>query len=104
MENIIRGTTPTLIVDFTGVLDVSTITDAVLTIRTRAGVTEKMLTDLTVDTEHKTVSYHFSQAETLALTANDNVRFQMDVVASGERYRCLTDSAKVADTQYSEVL
>ena len=25
MENIIRGTTPTLIVDFTGVLDVSTI-------------------------------------------------------------------------------
>ena len=31
MEEIIRGTTPTLIVDFTDVLDVSTITDAVLT-------------------------------------------------------------------------
>ena len=102
MENLIRGTTPTLIVDFTDVLDVSTITDAVLTIRTRAGITEKMLSDLTVDTAHKTVSYHFTQAETLALTANDNVRFQLDVVASGERYRCLTDSAKVADTQYPE--
>ena len=104
MENIIRGTTPSLIVDFTGVLDVSTITDAVLTIRTRSGITEKMLSDLTVDTTHKTVSYHFTQAETLALTANDLVRFQLDVLAAGERYRCLTDSAKVQDTQYSEVL
>lgn len=104
MEDIIRGTTPTLIVDFTGVLDVSTITSTVLTIRTRTGVTEKMLSDLSVDTEHKTVSYHFTQAETLALTAKDTVRFQLDVVASGERYRCVTESARVADTQYNEVL
>ena len=104
MENIIRGTTPTLIVDFTGVLDVSTIADAVLTIRTRSGIARKRLSDLTVDISHKTVSYHFSQAETLALTANENIHFQLDVLAAGERYRCLTDSAKVQDTQYAEVL
>ena len=104
MENIIRGTTPTLIVDFTGVLDVSTITDAVLTIRTRAGITEKMLSDLTVDTEHKTVSYHFTQAETLALTAKDTVSFQLDVVVAGERTVCLMESTRVKETQYPREL
>lgn len=104
MENIIRGTTPTLVVDFKNVLSVSSITDAVLTIRKRSGTDKVMLSDLDVDTTNDKISYHFSQAETLALAHGDKVRFEMDVLADGERYRVLTSSADVVNTQYNEVL
>lgn len=105
MQDFIRGTTPSLIVDFSDTeLSVTDITQAVLVI-TQAGKSRSVfLADLLVDAEAGTISYHFTQAESLALSSGKGLDLQLDVVANGERYRAYTRKITVEDTRYNEVL
>lgn len=66
MDNIIRGTTPTIKYTFKTV-DPSTITAAYLTITNGATKLEKELDTATVDAQNKTISWKLSQTETLSL-------------------------------------
>lgn len=107
MENLIRGTTPGIEVDFSDVTEVefSNITDAVLTINAgRTNVIEKFLADMVVNPTDKTITYFFSQEQTLALSQYYSVHIEMDIIADGKRLRAVTLDTEVDNTNYNEVL
>ena len=105
MEELIRGTTPSFILDFSDTgISVSEISRAVLTITHRGRRKFLFLEDLDVDVKNKTISYHFTQQETLAFSAKKPVKFQFDFVANGERYRGYLGETLVVGTKYNEVL
>ena len=107
MENLIRGTTPGIEVDFSDVTEVefSNITDAVLTINAGGtNVIEKFLADMVVNPTDKTITYFFSQEQTLALSQYDSVHIEMDIIADGKRLRAATIDTGVDNTNYNEVL
>lgn len=106
MEKIIRGTTPYLILDFSEEtsFDISEITAAVLTIRTGSKKKEVFLKDLIVDIDAETISYHFSQEDTLGFRTGDTVHIKVDVMVGDNRYRVFTACQEAVDTDYEEVL
>lgn len=103
---LVRGTTPSLIVDFSGITDfsVSDITSVALTIMSRAGKEEYGLPDMTVDDD--TLSYHWTQEQTLAYAYKDILRLDMHVVANGERYKVygIPENIIVEKTGKNEVM
>lgn len=104
MENIIRGTTPSLILDFADITDftVSEIDEIALTIKSRT-VTEIHKKNA-VEISGNTLIYHWTQVQTLALRAGERLTIQLDVLVGEQRYRCVNERVEVVDTQYSEVL
>lgn len=107
MENLIRGTTPGITVDFFGIreIDFDDITDAVLTINTGGtNVIKKFLADMTVNASDQTISYFFSQEQSLALSAFDTVHIEMDILVNGKRLRAATIDTGVDNTNFNEVL
>lgn len=107
MENLIRGTTPGITVDFseTAEVEFSQITDAVLTVNA-GGINRiiKFLPDLEIDPTEKTISYFFSQEQSLALSVYDSVHIEMDILINGKRSRVATIDTGVDNTNYNEVL
>lgn len=107
MENLIRGTTPGIIVDFseTTEIEFSEIADAVLTINAGGeNVITKFLTDLEVNPTDKTISYFFTQEQSLALSVYDSVHIEFDILVNGKRIRAATIDTGVDNTNYNEVL
>ena len=104
MADLIRGTTPSYIVDFTDSgVDVADITKATLTAKYRCVKTD--LSDgLVLDPVENIIRYHFSQAETLAYHAGERVYLEMDVVSDGERYRASEKVLTVKNTLKDEVI
>lgn len=82
MISILQGTTPTLTiaVDQNDLL-LSEITDLELTFQQVDDPVYKHMSDVTIDTKANTVSYHFTQEETLALiptrVLNWQIRFKL---------------------------
>lgn len=107
MENLIRGTTPGITVEFseTEEVEFSQITDAVLTVNA-GGINRiiKFLQDLEVDPTEKIISYFFSQEQSLALSVYDSVHIEMDIIVNGKRLRVATIDTGVDNTNYNEVL
>lgn len=103
---IVRGTTPSLIVDFSDVSDVSVsdITAASLVFKRRTEKIEYGLSDMSV--AENTLSYHFTQEETLALTSGEIITVDLHVVANGERYKVygIPDRIRVENTEKNEVM
>lgn len=103
---LVRGTTPSLIVDFSDVTDISTadITSVALTIRSRAEIEEFGLSDFTVTED--TLSYHWTQEQTLAYKYGDILRLDMHIVANGERYKVygIPERIRVENTGKNEVM
>lgn len=107
MENLIRGTTPGIIVDFmeTTEIEFSEIADAVLTINAGGeNVITKFLSDLEVNPTDKTISYFFTQEQSLALSVYDSVHIEFDILVNGKRIRAATIDTGVDNTNYNEVL
>lgn len=107
MENLIRGTTPGITVEFseTEEIEFSQITDAVLTINADGkNVITKFLADLEVNPTEKTISYFFTQEQSLALSVYDSVHIEMDILINGKRSRVATIDTGVDNTNYNEVL
>lgn len=104
MENIIRGTTPSLILDFADEPDLSVddIDILAFTIKRRTGKEVLGLNDF-VRNEEKLI-YQFTEEKTLSYTASERITFQCDVLANGQRYRVFDGSAKVEETEYPEVM
>lgn len=102
--HIIRGTTPTYIVEFEGSgVNVEDITKATLTVEYR-GHKRDLSDGLVYDTVKNTIYYHFSQAETLAYRAGEQVYMEMDVVVDGERSRVAENLLDVKNTLKDEVI
>ena len=106
MDTIVRGTTPSLIIDFSGITDfaVSEITEVALTVKQRTRTDTYGLSDLVAD-ESK-LTYHWSQEQTLAMRAGEYISIDMHVLANGERYkiRGIPEQIKVENTDYNEVM
>ena len=103
---IVRGTTPSLIVDFSGVdaFTVSDITAVALTVKQRSREDVYTLDDM--DIGDSTLSYHWTQQETLSMRAGEIITIDMHVTANGERYKILgvPGTLRVETTLYNEVL
>ena len=103
---LVRGTTPSLIVDFSGITDftVNEITAAAFTIRSRTAIEEFGLSDL--DITGNILAYHWTQKQTLAYKYGDILRLDMHVVANGERYKVygIPEKIRVENTDINEVM
>lgn len=103
---LVRGTTPSLIVDFSEITEftVSDITSVALAIKSRTGIEEYGLADMTVTDD--TLSYHWTQEQTLAYKAREYLFVDMHVVANGERYKVygIPDRICVENTYKNEVM
>lgn len=109
MAIIVRGTTPSYSVDLSNVpeypdFDVNDITSVSLIFKRRTGKIEKELSDMTIS--GSTLSYHFTQEETLALTSGEIITVDMHIVANGERYKIcgIPDRIRVENTEKNEVM
>ena len=106
MDSIIRGTTPSLIVDFSGVtaFTVSDITAVALTVKQRTKTDTYTLDDMEIG--ESTLAYHWTQQETLSMKEGEIIKVDMHVTANGERYKILgvPSSLIVENTLYNEVL
>lgn len=109
MEQIVRGTTPSLIIDFSEVTEipdfnVEDISSAALVIKRRTERQELSLADMSV--EGDTLSYHFTQEQTLAFTAGEVITLDMHIVVNGERYKVygVPEKVSIVNTQKNEVM
>lgn len=106
MDSIIRGTTPSLVVDFSGItaFTVSDITAVALTVKQRTREDVYGLEDMEVG--ESSLSYHWTQEETLAMRTGESIMVDMHVTANGERYKILgvPSILRVENTLYNEVL
>lgn len=105
-DTIVRGTTPSLIVDFSGITDfaITDISAVSLVIKRRTGKIELGLADFAISED--TLTYHFSQEQTLAFSAGETLLLDMHVVANGERYKVngIPERIKVESTEKNEVM
>lgn len=103
---LVRGTTPSLIVDFSDITNfaVSDITAVALTVKQRTKTDTYTLDDMEIG--ESTLAYHWTQEETLAMKAGEIITVDMHVTANGERYKILgvPSSLRVENTLYNEVL
>lgn len=110
METIVRGTTPSLNIDFSDVpeypdFDINDITSVSLIIKGRNVSMELGLSDMTID--GSVMSYHFTQEQTLSFTAHETLRLDMHVVANGERMKVegeFPQRIRVENTEKNEVM
>ena len=81
---LIRGTTPTIIINVTSDIDLTNITQVWVYISQRGAVViDKDISNVQIDTEHKQISVILTQEETLALKAEDAL-FQIRVLLSDD--------------------
>ena len=103
---LVRGTTPSLIVDFSDITDfaVSDITSVAFTVKSRTAIEEFGLSDL--DITGNILTYHWTQEQTLAYKYGDVLRLDMHVVANGERYKVygIPEKIRVENTDINEVM
>lgn len=103
---LVRGTTPSLIVDFSDITDftVSDITSVAFTVRSRTAIEEFGLSDMTIT--GNIMSYHWTQEQTLAYKYRDILKLDMHVVANGERYKVygIPEMIRVENTDINEVM
>ncbi len=105
MSKIIKGTTPTILLDFSVFeLDVYDITKISMILK--HGEKEWDVSDrIDFNRGEKQATLHFSQEQTFALSAQHTIYVQVDVLMSdGEVYRVAEGEYKVERTLRKEVL
>ena len=106
MAELLQGTTPTLevVIDATD-FAVTDVTKLELTFENAGVVTIHDLTEVTLDAVANSISYSFSQAETLALKANDMMWYQLRFgFTDGSIVGTRKASLRVSDLISEEVL
>lgn len=84
MDSILQGTTPTLTIEIdTEDFSVSDIVGLELAVKQQNTVTRYGLSDVTLDTEENTISYTFSEEETLAFIPDILLFVQARFILSG---------------------
>lgn len=105
MTVIKKGTTPSFICVFDpDTASVRDIQSAVFSVRNSGTVTHHLASDLLIDASANTVSYHFSQEETLAWDADTRVEMELHVLMNDNRTCVAENQAVVRASQYEEVL
>lgn len=106
MNSILQGTTPTLIitVDPDDLL-LSNVVALELTFQQVGDPVYKHMPDVTIDTEANTISYHFTQAETLALIPTRLLNWQIRfALADGNVIGTTAAQISVSDLISDEVM
>lgn len=96
MDNLLQGTTPYLVIDFTDTgLDVSDFSAAELTLKTNINKRTYDLSKMSLDSEENTLTYHFSEADTLALSATAPAYWQIYVKVGAEIFGTESEQLKI---------
>lgn len=91
---ILQGTTPLFVIPFDGTgISVSNFDEAELTLTQKGQKVTHYLNEMIADTEENTLSYHFTETETLALQKGEAMSWQIYVKIGTEVYG--TDSARI---------
>ena len=91
---ILQGTTPLFVIPFANTgISVSDFDKAELTLTSKGQKVTHYLDEMVADAEENTLSYHFSEEETLALQKNESMMWQIFVKIDSEVYG--TDSARI---------
>lgn len=91
---ILQGTTPLFVIPFKGTgISVSDFDKAELTLTQKGQKVTHYLNEMLADPEENTLSYHFSEAETLALAKSEAMQWQIYVQIGSEVYG--TDSERI---------
>lgn len=105
MDELLQGTTPYLLMGFDGTgLDVADITAAELTIASGRQKFTKALADMTADTSENTLSYHFTESETLLLSTTAAVSWQLFVSVDGEIYGTKAERLAIFEKKKGEAM
>lgn len=105
MDSIIRGTNATIRLTLKDDIDFSTITSLELYLDQPGSSIVKMLSELDLDSENKTVTYKVSQEESLSLKPNRSVRIYLIGIANGDRFETRPIiKAYVENTRKDEVM
>lgn len=92
---ILQGTTPLFVIPFDGTgISVSDFDKAELTLTQKGQKTTHYLNEMIADPDENTLSYHFTEEETLALAKNEAMMWQIFVKIGSEVYG--TDSARIS--------
>ena len=99
MSSIIKGTTPTIKLDFsTFEADVNDIVKISMLCR-HGGKVWDVSDDVELDRSHGAATYHFSQAVTMALQKDEDFYIEVDVLMNdGEVYRVASGSFVIEPT------
>lgn len=82
---IIRGTTPTIVITVTSELDFTTIQQVWVYISQQNKVkVDKLISDVSFDIENKKISVRLEQEDTLALKANSEALFQIRLLLNDD--------------------
>lgn len=96
MDNLLQGTTPYLVIDFTDTgLDVSDFSAAELTLKTNISKRTYDLSAMVVDSEANTLTYHFTETDTLALSATAPAYWQIYVKVGVEIFGTESEQLKI---------
>lgn len=101
MNDVLQGTTPSLVIEIPEQIPVGTITAAELTIKHSGRTTLFHLADLTVDAEDNTISKAFSEQETLALNPVSPLGWQLRIQTPDGIFGTIKQRINVLDL-YSE--
>ena len=106
MASILQGTTPSIRYPFkTTDLDVSNVIGVEFSIKHKDVLQIHGLDDVIVDTTANTITYHFSQEETLAMDPGDYVYYQIRCkLTDNNTVGTVKEKAKVADLMSKETL
>jgi hypothetical protein len=105
MDTILQGTTPYLVIDFadTG-LDVADFDAAELTVTSGSEKRTYDLDDMDVDAVENTLTYHFSEGDTLALSATAAVFWQIYVKVDDEVFGTRPEQVKIFTKMKGEAM
>lgn len=79
MNGILQGTTPSLTITIPEEISVSSITALELAFKQMASVTLLHLADVSMDAEANTITYAFTEAQTLALISSAPLMWQLRI-------------------------
>lgn len=106
MASILQGTTPTLEISFDpSDVSLSDVSEIELSLQNFNSLEIKHMADCVVDTEANSISYHFTQTETLALQPSRMLTWQIRLLmVDGEIVGTEQSEISVADLLSSEVM
>lgn len=97
MNGILQGTTPKLVIEIPDTCPLTSVTDIELTMKHCGQKTIYGLADVTLDTEANTVTYAFTEAQTLALDPKADLIWQLRLKTASEIVGTLPSKVRVYD-------
>lgn len=104
MNGILQGTTPSLVITIPEEIPVSTITAAELTFKHANTLSIYHLSDLDVDTEENSLTYAFTETETLALNPIAPLSWQLRIQTPDGIFGTIQQRISVLNLISQEVL